>query len=307
MLASVLSSLATLISSREPSQDSRGRHRRSRLFALVVAGSLLHPPVGRAQSTRSVILATTTSTQDSGLLDSLIPPFERRCHCEVKTVAVGTGQALALGGRGEADVVLVHAPTLEMKYLTAGMFVDRRLVMTNDFVLVGPPADPAGIKGSRSLMEALRRLAAGPGRFVSRADSSGTDLLERRLWKEAGVHPGTDRYLEVGQGMGATLRVTSEKSAYTLSDRGTYLALRPRIELQVVFEGSPELLNIYHVMRPNPDSFPKVNQEGGRAFADFVVSPDAQALIGRLGVTRFGRALFRPAAGQAEPVPVPGR
>jgi tungstate transport system substrate-binding protein len=277
------------------------------LISLLTAVLLVWPGEARGQTTRSVILATTTSTQDSGLLDSLIPPFEQRCHCEVKTVAVGTGQALALGGRGEADVVLVHAPALEVKYLTAGTFVDRRLVMTNDFILVGPPADPAGIKGSRSLMEALGRLAAGPGLFVSRADSSGTDLLERRLWKEAGVHPRTDHYLEVGQGMGATLRVTSEKRAYTLSDRGTFLALRPRIELQVVFEGSPELLNIYHVMRPNPDSFPKVNQAGGVAFADFVVSPDAQAQIGRFGVTRFGRALFRPAARQAEPVPVPGR
>jgi len=275
------------------------------LPALLIAVGVGLNGSAHGQVTRAVILATTTSTQDSGLLDSLVPRFEARCKCRVKTVAVGTGQALALGARGEADVVLVHAPALEKKYVREGTFINRRLVMVNDFILVGPPGDPAKLKGSATLSEAMGKLGSGKAPFASRADSSGTDILERSLWKSAGITPAGDWYIEVGQGMGATLRIASEKEAYTLTDRGTYLALRPTLELETVFEGAPELLNVYHVMEPNPDVFPNTNPRGGRAFADFMVSPSTQALIGRFGVGRFGQALFRPAAGTREPAEFP--
>ena len=278
---------------------------RQRLPALLIAFGAWANGSAHAQVIRDVILATTTSTHDSGLLDSLVPRFEARCKCRVKTVAVGTGQALALGARGEADVVLVHAPALEEKYVREGTFINRRLVMVNDFILVGPPGDPVKLKGSATLSEAMGKLGSGKAPFASRADSSGTHILERNLWKSAGITPAGDWYIEVGQGMGATLRIASEKKAYTLTDRGTYLALRPTLELETVFEGAPELLNIYHVMEPNPDIFPNTNPRGGRAFADFMVSPSAQAFIGRFGVGRFGQALFRPAAGTREPAEIP--
>lgn len=253
-----------------------------------------------AQVTRDVILATTTSTQDSGLLDSLVPRFERQCRCRVKTIAVGTGQSLALGARGDADVVLVHAPALEQRYLAQGLFVGRRLVMTNDFVVVGPAADPASVKSATGAEDALRRIAAARSLFASRGDSSGTNILELNLWKAAGVAPAGDWYFDVGQGMGATLTIASEKEAYTLTDRGTFLALRGALDLEVLFEGAPELLNIYHVMEVNPEVFPNVNHAGGVAFADFLVSPEAQEFIRRFGTERFGRPLFTPAAGLSE-------
>ncbi len=266
------------------------------LAAALVAGT---SPTAPAQA-GDLILATTTSTQDTGLLDSLVPRFELTCRCRVKTVAVGTGQALALGARGEADVVLVHAPSLEQQYVARGKFVGRRLVMTNDFVLAGPVSDPAGLRRGRGSEDAMRRLAQGRAPFASRADSSGTNLLELELWKQAGVEPRGAWYLQVGQGMGATLRVASQKGAYTLTDRGTFLALERGLELTVLFEGAPDLLNIYHVMLPNPDSFPRVNAAGGRAFADFMVAPETQAFIGRFGLARFGRPLFTPAAHRRE-------
>lgn len=253
-----------------------------------------------AQARRDVILATTTSTQDSGLLDSLVPRFERQCRCRVKTIAVGTGQSLALGARGEADVVLVHAPAVEERYVSEGQFIHRRLVMTNDFVLVGPPGDPAGLHGLKTLAAVFRKLGEGTVPFASRADSSGTHIMELNQWKAAGaVHSGA-WYLEVGQGMAATLRIASEKRAYTLTDRGTYLALRQGLQLEVAFEGAPELLNIYHVMEVNPEIWPNVNHDGGRAFADFMVAPATQAFIKTFGVQKFGQPLFIPQAGRRE-------
>lgn len=269
-------------------------------IAMAVAGVALLAPAARAQAPRDVILATTTSTQDTGLLDSLVPRFERSCRCRVKTIAVGTGQSLAIGARGEADVVLVHAPSLERKYVADGTFVGRRLVMTNDFIIVGPSTDPAGIRSERQVTDAFRRLAGGGAAFASRGDSSGTNILELNLWKRAGVTPSGLWYLEIGQGMGATLRIASEKRAYTLTDRGTYLALRGTLDLVILFEGTPDLRNIYHVMLPNPDIFPSLNRAGGEAFADFMVAPVTQAFIRRFGVGKFGQPLFVPAAGMAE-------
>ena len=249
-----------------------------------------------------VILATTTSTQDSGLLDALVPMFERASGYTVKTVAVGTGQALAMGDRGEADVVLVHAPELEQKYLAKGTLTNRRLVMSNDFVIVGPASDPAGIRGTKSAADALTRVALARASFVSRGDNSGTQAKERSLWKAARIEPRGPWYVESGQGMGTTLTIASEKRAYTLADRGTYLAFKKRLALAVLVEGDASLLNVYHVMEVAPMRHPRVNAAGGRACADFIVSPTAQAAIKTFGVDRYGEPLFVPQAG----LPAPG-
>jgi tungstate transport system substrate-binding protein len=255
--------------------------------------------IGHAAS-RTVILATTTSTQDSGLLDVLVPMFERQTGYVVKTVSVGTGQALALGGRGEADVVLAHAPETEKKYLADGSMVNRRLVMHNDFIIIGPEADPARIQGLGRAIDAFRRIAEAKAPFVSRGDNSGTNLLERSLWRQAGIDPKGEWYLQSGQGMGQTLGIASEKRAYTLTDRATYLALKKRVALGILLERDRPLLNVYSVMEVNPARFPKVNATGGKAFADFVVSVEAQAVIKTFGVEKFGEPLFFPDAGKRE-------
>ncbi|MBI4011827.1 MAG: substrate-binding domain-containing protein [Candidatus Rokubacteria bacterium] len=264
------------------------------VFALVTGGG-----PGLAQS-RVVVLSTTTSTQDSGLLEVLIPIFERRTGYSVKTVAVGTGQALALAARGEADVTLAHAPALEKRYLAEGKMLNRRLVMYNDFVLVGPPADPAGIKGTKRAVEAMKRIAQTRARFVSRGDGSGTHNLEMALWKQAGVAPIGDWYVESGQGMGATLGIANDRQAYTISDRATLLAFSRRVTLPIMVEGDRPLLNIYSVMEVNPANGPRVNAAAGKAFADFMVSPETQALIRTFGGARFGQPLFVPIAGKAD-------
>src|SRR5574337_549993 len=251
---------------------------------------------------QNVILATTTSTQDSGLLDVLVPLFEERTGYLVKTISVGTGQALALGGRGEADVVLVHAPEAEKKYVAEGTLINRRLVMHNDFVIVGPKDDPAQIHSVKKASGALRRIAEVKAAFVSRGDHSGTHQLERRLWKDGGLDPSGDWYLQSGQGMGQTLGIASEKRAYTLTDRGTYLALKRqrRLTLDILVERDTSLLNIYSVMEVSSARFPKVNVAGGKAFADFMVSTAAQEVIKSFGVDKFGEPLFYPDAGKHE-------
>src|SRR5574337_1518054 len=223
-------------------------------------------------ASQNVILATTTSTQDSGLLDVLVPLFEKRTGYAVKTISIGTGQALALGGRGEADVVLVHAPEAEKKYVTEGTLINRQLVMHNDFIVGGPESDPARIRGFRKASDALRKIAEEKAAFVSRGDNSGTHQLERRLWKEGGLNPSGDWYLQSGQGMGQTLAIASEKRAYTLTDRGAYLALKRqrRLTLEIPVERDISLLNIYSVMEVSSAKFPKVNAAGGKAFADFI-------------------------------------
>ncbi len=254
-----------------------------------------------AEAQRPVILATTTSTQDSGLLDVLVPLFEKKTGYTVKTIAVGTGQSLALGDRGEADVVLVHAPKLELEYLAKGNLINRQLVMHNDFILVGPPTDPARIKGVKSAAEALKKIAERGAKFVSRGDNSGTHNKERSLWKAAGITPKGTWYIESGQGMGATLTIASEKGAYTLTDRATYLAFKKRIQLAILLEGDAPLLNIYHVMEVNPTRHRKVNAAGGKAFADFMVSPAAQEVIKTFGAEKYGQPLFFPDAGKPEP------
>lgn len=273
------------------------------LLTLVACGGA--PAVSSSPSAKpanpDVILATTTSTQDSGLLEVLVPRFERQGGWRVKTVSVGTGAALKLGSRGEADVVLVHAPSLEEQWMAEGNGTERLLVMHNDFVLVGPPADPAGVKLASGILPALLQIAARRTPFISRDDNSGTDVLEKRLWKNAGVLPrGMPWYLSSGQGMGATLTLADQKAAYTLSDRATFLAQRGRMQLALVLQRDPALLNVYHVMPVNAQKFARVNAEGGRAFAHFLVAPETQKVIGGFGKEKFGEPLFFPDAGKRE-------
>lgn len=244
-----------------------------------------------------LILATTTSTQDSGLLDTLIPVFEKKTGYFVKTIAVGSGQAMALGARGEADVLLVHSPEEEDLFMQQGLGSRRRPVMYNDFVLVGPAEDPAGIRKEVSAAGALARIASGAFLFLSRGDRSGTHVREIRLWEEAGLKPqGSRWYQETGQGMGQTLMVASEKGGYTLSDRGTYLALAPKLSLKILLEGDQGLRNEYHVIEVNPSRFKRVNATGATLLADFLVSKEAQEIIRDFGVRRFGQPLFFPMA-----------
>jgi len=256
-----------------------------------------------AEAGKAVILATTTSTQDSGLLDVLVPEFEKATGYVAKPVSVGSGQAMAMGRRGEADVLLVHSPADEHKLMDEGFGLDRRLVMHNDFVIVGPKSDPARIKGAGSAKDALKRIAEAGALFVSRGDNSGTHAKEKGLWKAAGLNPeGQKWYQQTGLGMGETLNVASEKTGYTLTDRGTYLALLKgrQLALEVLVEGEPLLLNVYHVNQVNPARWPKVNAAGAKAFSDFLVSPKVQETIGKFGVEKFGSALFVPDAGKNE-------
>jgi tungstate transport system substrate-binding protein len=249
---------------------------------------------------KNVILSTTTSTQDSGLLDVLVPLFEKQTGYSVKTVSVGTGQALAQAAKGDADVVLVHAPSLEKKYVADGKLLNRRLVMYNDFVIIGPKEDPAKIKSAKTALAALKLIEQSKSPFVSRGDNSGTHNLEKTLWKEAGIQPKGDWYIEAGQGMGATLNIANERNAYTITDRGTLLALSKRVNLPILIEGDKALLNIYSVMEVNPANGPRINVTGGKAFADFMVAPQTQNVIKNFGVEKFGQSLFVPVAGKKE-------
>jgi tungstate transport system substrate-binding protein len=270
-------------------------------IALALLVSVISWASAGAQTPASnVVLSTTTSTQDSGLLDVLVPLFEKQSGLTVKPVSVGTGQALALAARGEADVVLVHAPSLEKKYVADGKLLNRRLVMYNDFIIVGPEADPAKIRGEPRAAAALAKIAAAGARFVSRGDKSGTHILEQALWKEAGVTPAAPWYIESGQGMGATLGIADDRRAYTLTDRGTYLAFSKRMALKTLVEGDKALFNVYSVMEVNPANGARVNAAGGKAFADFMLAPATQAVIKTFGVEKFGQPLFVPIAGKKD-------
>jgi tungstate transport system substrate-binding protein len=243
-----------------------------------------------------LILATTTSTLDSGLLDEIIPVFEKDTGYKVKTVAVGSGAALQMGQEGNADVLLVHSPAAEKTYMDGGFGIDRRLVMHNDFIIVGPAADPAGIKGAATAVEAFTKIAGAQAPFISRGDKSGTHSMELGLWKKASLTAEGEWYVESGQGMGATLKIASEKAAYTLTDRATYLANKDTLGLDILVEGDNALLNVYHVISVNPDQWPKVNQDGAKAFADFFTSKKGQELIATFGVEKYGSPLFTPDA-----------
>lgn len=270
--------------------------------ALITFLGLLVATDGHAAdaASRNVILSTTTSTQDSGLLDVLVPPFEKQSGYSVKTISVGTGQSLELAAKGDADVALVHAPSLERKYLADGKLHNRRLVMYNDFVIIGPKDDPAKIAKLNSAGAALKAIERASAPFISRGDNSGTHNLEKSLWKAAGIQPQGSWYIESGQGMAATLGIAQERTAYTVTDRGTYLALQRRVTLPILVEGDRTLLNIYSVLEVNPGNGRRVNAVGGKAFADFMVSDQAQKLIKSFGVEKFGQPLFVPVAGKRE-------
>ena len=267
---------------------------------------------GAAQSTTAapqptkasgtIILATTTSTQDTGLLDALVPAFEKETGYTVKTVAVGSGAAIAMGANGNADVLLVHSPDAEKKMVSDGDGIERTLVMHNDFIIVGPASDPAGVKATTKVNDAMNAIATKQATFISRGDQSGTNAEELKLWKAVNITPaGQSWYQETGQGMGATLQVTSQKNGYTISDRGTYLAQQKNISLDILSQGDPSLLNVYHVIVVNPDKHPNLNTVGARAFAAYVVRADVQEMIGTFGVDKYGQPLFFPDAGKPEP------
>jgi tungstate transport system substrate-binding protein len=246
-----------------------------------------------------VILSTTTSTVDSGLLDVLQPIFERQTGYRLTILSQGSGAALRTGARGEADVILAHSPDAEQQFMRDGHGVRRELVMHNDFVIVGPPGDPAGVRAGPSLDDALARIAAGRVPFISRGDNSGTHTLEQKLWKTVGLSPsGQGWYQESGSGMGQTLQIASEKRGYTITDRGTYLSLRRNLQLKVLRENDGPLLNVYHVIQVDPAKSDKVNGDGAAAFISFLISPEVQRMIGEYGTDRFGQPLFVPDYGK---------
>ncbi len=253
-----------------------------------------------APANPNLILATTTSTQDSGLLDLLVPIFEEAHGYTVQTIAVGTGAALRMAEEGNADVLLVHAPAAEMALMDAGFGADRLLIMHNDFVIVGPAADPAAIRSMTSAGEAFNSIASAQAAFVSRGDDSGTHKKEKSIWAGIDLTPAWDGYIESGQGMGDTLIIASEKQAYTLTDRATYLANQENIDLEILVEGDAVLLNVYHVMTVNPEKWEAVNYEGALAFANFMISDEVQALIKDFGVDKFGQPLFFPDADKTD-------
>ena len=247
-----------------------------------------------------IILATTTSTQDSGLLDVLIPMFEEQTGYRVKTIAVGTGQALAMGEKGEADVLLTHAPASEKPLVESGAVTNYQLVMHNDFILVGPSSDPAKVKDLKSVADAFKAISETSSIFVSRGDDSGTDKKEKGIWKDINIPNEGSWYQETGQGMGQTLNIASQKEGYTLTDRATFLAQKDNLQLEIAVQGEKSLLNIYHVMQVNEEKFPKVNADGAKAFVEFMIDSKTQDIIGEFGMDEYGEPLVFKDAGKSE-------
>lgn len=269
-------------------------------FAVVLAAILAFTPAALAQE-KSIVVASTTSTQDSGLFGHLLPLFRAKTGIDVKVVAQGTGQALDTGRRGDADVVFVHAKTQEEKFVADGFGLRRYDVMYNDFVLIGPKADPAGIGGGKDIVAALKAVNARGVPFVSRGDRSGTHAAELALWKAAGLDPAGSRpgwYREIGQGMGAALNTASAMNAYVLSDRATWASFRNRGDLAIVVEGDTRLFNQYGIMLVNPEKHPHVKKELGQAFIDWIVSAEGQNAIRSYQIG--GQSLFFPNATAAE-------
>ncbi len=255
-------------------------------------------PQPPSPANKTVILSSTTDVQDTGLMDALIPTFESQTGYTVKPIYNGSGQAIALGAKGEADVLITHAPSAEKPDVDNGTFINYQLLMHNSYVIVGPPDDPAKIKGL-SATAALKKIAAAKAVFVSRGDNSGTNMEEKTLWKQAGVTPSGSWYLDAGQGMGPTLLLASQKTGYTLTDLSTYLAEQKNISLAILVQGGKALTNIYHVMQVNPAKFSKVNADGAKAFEDFMVSPAAQQVIANFGKDKYGQPLYYADAGKS--------
>ena len=271
------------------------------IFLAIVTLLLISSMTPVQAQEKTIILATTTSTQDSGLLDVLLPVFEKKTGYFVKTIAVGSGQAMAMGEKGEADVLLVHSPAAEKKFISDGFGINRKIIMHNDYIIVGPAEDPAKIKGMKSTPESFKKIASAAALFLSRGDNSGTNAKEKEVWKAAGINPeGQKWYQQTGLGMGQTLNVANEKKGYTLADRGTYLSLKKNLKLDILMEGDAILLNVYHVIEVNPTKWPKVNAAGAKAFSDFMVAKETQDIIKTYGVEKFGSALFFPDAGKKE-------
>ncbi len=270
------------------------------LVAALLAGITAATVVGcgtKATVARTdLILATTTSTQDSGLLDQWVPMFEAENPYNVKVIAVGSGQSIEMGRNGECDVMLVHSPAAEEQLVADGFAINRKAVMHNDYLIVGPAADPAGVKSATSAVDAFTKIANTQSQFFSRGDDSGTHVKEKSIWTKAGITPAGAWYVSTGSGMGDVLRVTSEKQGYTLADRGTYLNLKDSLNLEILYQGDPTLYNPYHVMQVNPEKYPNVNVEGAQAFSDFVTGTEAQEFLNVYGVDRFGLPLFFPDA-----------
>lgn len=263
--------------------------------ALLLAGGCCKQemdPTARGAALRSIKLATTTSTDNSGLLAELLPPFQDRFGIEVKVIAVGTGKAIKHGENGDVDVILVHARGAEDRFMEGGHGVNRRDVMHNDFVILGPAGDPAGVRGTADVAEALKKLAAAKSYFVSRGDDSGTHKKEMKLWAAAGVEPGGDWYLPAGQGMGAVLTIANEKGAYAMTDRGTYLAFNEKLKLQVLVEGDRRLFNPYGVIAVNPAKHGHARYVDAMTFIGWLTSPEGQRIIG--GFKKGGEVLFTP-------------
>jgi tungstate transport system substrate-binding protein len=265
------------------------------------------PPVARAEDHR-LLLGTTVGLQQTGLLDRLIPLFEQQTGRHTTVLTVSAPQALGLGVRGEVDLLLVDADEDEAPFVSAGHGVDRRLVMHADDVVVGPRADPARVRDADGISDVLRRIAESQSTWVSRADNSGLYQIEKRLWREAGIEPtGQPWYEPLGQGMVAALGASTERQAYTLSDRQTYLQRRDSLDLAVLAERAPDLFRLYHVISINPAKGAWIDADGARALADFLLGPDAQAIIRDFGMDRFGQPIFVPDAGRTEQELVPSR
>jgi tungstate transport system substrate-binding protein len=280
--------------------------RRSRLVVLAALALLAATPrTVRATEPETIVLASTTSVENSGLLAHILPRFTKETGIEVHVVAQGTGQALATAAHGDADLVLVHDPEAEAKFMAAAHGESRQEIAWNDFIIVGPGADPAHIAGTRDVLAALRAIAAAKAVFVSRGDNSGTDALEKRLWKAVGLDPATEGgtadggaaagggwYRDIGGGMGAALNAAAAMDAYTLSDRGTWLSFGHKADLRIVLEGDPRLLNRYDVILLNPQTHPYAKQAPAHRFAAWLASPEGQAAIA--GYTIAGQRLFHP-------------
>lgn len=266
--------------------------------------SKLDATTQQAPAKKDLIVAMTTSIEDSGLLDDLVPAIEKETGYKLKSISVGTGQALALAEKGEVDVLFVNSPKAEQKVLQGGAVINRRLVMHNDFVIVGPPTDKAQIRGEKDAVEAFSLIAKNQALFISRGDDSGTHKLEKSLWIQAGIisagAPSGSWYQQTGAGMGQTLQVANEKQGYTLADRATYLFQKKNLSLPVLVEGDRKLLNFYHVMEVNPQKFSRVNSVGAKAFSDFLLSSEGQALIATHGKDKFEQPLFVVDGGKTE-------
>jgi len=266
---------------------------RKSLFATVLLLGLGPQPRAFGQASHDIVLATTTSVRDAGLLASLLPPFESATGYRVKVIAVGSGQAMELGRRGEADVFILHDPAGEERFVADGYGIDRRPLMHNEFLLIGPPSDPANARGA-DVLNAFRAIAKAEAPFISRGDRSGTNVRELSLWKAAGIDPAEPWYRETGQGMGATLVITDQLRAYTLTDVATFLSHRSPLALDVICQGDSLLRNVYHVIRANPDRFTRVNVPGALSFADYMVSDSTQRRIGEFRRAELGRSIFIP-------------